>query len=214
MSTRNASRAAAAPRRVRSLLPKRVVPAITIRRTTADDAAALARIMGDPAVYPGLMQMPYTNEEIWRARLVEVAAPGKVDLSIVAERGGEVVGSAGLHPVGAAARRRHAAAIGISVAREAQGQGVGAALMQALCDYADRWMGFLRIELTVYVDNAAAVAIYRRFGFVIEGRHRGWAMRDGHLVDAFSMARIHPAPPAIAPFAADPGRDPAAWLAP
>ena len=44
--------------------------------------------------------------------------------------------------------------IGISVAPEAQGQGVGTALMQAMCDYADRWMGVLRIELTVYVDNA------------------------------------------------------------
>ena len=45
--------------------------------------------------------------------------------------------------------------IGLSVVAGAQRQGVGTALMQALCDYADRWMGVLRIELTVYVDNAA-----------------------------------------------------------
>ena len=82
---------------------------------------------------------------------------------------------------------------------EAQGQGVGTALMQAMCDYADRWMGVLRIELTVYADNAAAIALYRKFGFEIEGRHRGYAMRDGRYVDAFAMARIHPNPPAIAP---------------
>jgi L-phenylalanine/L-methionine N-acetyltransferase len=170
---------------------------ITVRRATPADAAAFARIMGDPAVFPGLMQMPHTNEEIWRARLVEGMAPGKIDVALVAERAGDVVGSAGLHPVGAALRRRHVVTIGISVAREAQGQGVGTALMHAMCDYADRWMGVLRIELTVYADNEAAIALYRKFGFEIEGRHRGYAMRDGRYVDAFAMARIHPDPPAI-----------------
>jgi len=176
---------------------------ITVRRATPADAAAFARIMGDPAVFGGLMQMPYTNEEIWRARLAEGAAPGKTDLSLVAERGGEVVGSCGLHPAGPALRRRHVAMMGISVAREAQGQGVGSALMQAMCDYADRWMGILRIELTVYADNVPAIALYRKFGFVVEGRHRGYAMRDGRFVDALAMARIHPAPPQIAPLDRD-----------
>ena len=82
--------------------------------------------------------------------------------------------------------------------------------MQALCDYADRWMGVLRIELTVYVDNAAAIALYRKFGFEIEGRYRGYALRDGALVDAFAMARLHPDPPAIA---ARIGRAPASMTA-
>ena len=43
---------------------------LLVRRATLADAAAYARIMGDPAVYPGLMQMPHTSEEIWRARKV------------------------------------------------------------------------------------------------------------------------------------------------
>ena len=170
-----------------------------IRRATPGDAAAYARIMGDPGVYPGLMQMPHASEESWRARLVESTAPGKHDLLLVAERDGHVVATAGLHPAGPALRRRHVAAIGISVAPAAQRLGVGSALMQAMCDYADRWMGVLRIELSVNVDNAPAIALYRRFGFVVEGRCRGYAMRDGEYVDAFAMARIHPAPPSLAP---------------
>ncbi len=182
---------------------------ITVRRATPNDAAAFARIMGDPAVYPGLMQLPYTNEDLWRARLVEGSTPGKPDLALAAELDGTVVGTvvgtAGLHPAAAAQiRRRHVAAIGISVAAEAQGQGVGTALMQAMCDYADRWMGVLRIELTVYTDNERAIGLYRKFGFEIEGRFRGYAMRDGHFADAFTMARFHPAPPMIGP-RVDPG---------
>jgi L-phenylalanine/L-methionine N-acetyltransferase len=175
---------------------------IVIRRARPDDAAAIARMMDDPAVYAGLMQMPFANEEAHRLRLSEALAPGKLDLSLVAERAGAVVGSAGLHPVGPAVRRRHVMMLGISVVPEAQRQGVGAALMQAMCDYADRWMGVLRIELTVYTDNAPAIALYRKFGFAIEGRHRGYALRDGRYVDALAMARLHPDPPVVG--AADP----------
>ena len=94
------------------------------------------------------------------------------------------------------AQAAHVVAIGLSVVADAQRQGVGTALMQALCDYADRWMGVLRIELTVYVDNVDAIALYRKFGFETEGRHRGYALRDGRYVDAFAMARLHPDPPA------------------
>jgi putative acetyltransferase len=172
---------------------------ITVRRATPKDAAAYARFMGDPAVFGGLMQLPFTNEEIWRTRLADACDPAKPDLHLAAEMDGEVVGSAGLHPAGAMLRRRHVLLLGISVAREAQNRGVGTALMAAMCDYADRWAGALRIELTVYIDNAPAIALYRKFGFEVEGTLRGYAMRDGRYVDAYAMARLHPDPPRIPP---------------
>ena len=74
-------------------------------------------------------------------------------------------------------------------------QGVGTALMAALCEYADRWAGVLRLELNVYTDNLPAIALYRKFGFEVEGTHRGYALRDGVYVDSYSMARWHPNPP-------------------
>lgn len=170
---------------------------ITIRRASTKDAAAYARLMGDPAVYAGLMQMPYPSEETWAARLADSLAPGKQDLLLVAEEHGHVVGTCGMHPAGASPRRRHAMMVGISVAREAQGRGVGSALMAAMCDYADRWAGVLRLELSVYVDNAAAIALYRKFGFEVEGTHRAYALRDGVYVDTHAMARFHPNPPTL-----------------
>ena len=176
---------------------------IRVRRASPNDAAAYAAIMGDPAVYPGLLQMPHTDTETWRVRLTEICAAGKHDLALVAELNGEVIGSAGLHPVGAGMRRRHVMALGIAVAAQAQGQGVGSALMQAMCDYADRWAGALRLELSVYTDNAVALRLYRKFGFVIEGTMRGYSLRDGRYADTHAMARFHPDPPTIAPIGAD-----------
>jgi len=111
--------------------------------------------------------------------------------------GARIVGSAGLHPVGPALRRRHAMGIGISVASDWQRRGVGSRLMEALLDAADRWLGCLRIELQVYTDNLPAIALYRKFGFELEGTHRAYALRDGRYVDTHAMARLHPDPPRV-----------------
>ena len=173
------------------------VGAIIIRRPRPADAAAVAATMADPQVLSGLMQMPYATEEFWRKCIEEMPVGSAVhELFLVAERDGTVVGNAGLTPM-THVRRRHVMGLGMAVARTAQRQGVGTALMQALVDWADRWAQVLRLELTVFADNAAAIALYRKFGFEIEGTHRGFALRDGVFVDVHSMARFHPAPPAI-----------------
>ena len=159
----------------------------------------MARHMSDLEVFGGLLQLPYPSEESWQKRLTDGAAALSADVLLVAERDGEIVGAAGLLAPGIHARRRHVMGLGISVAVRAQGQGVGTALMAALCDYADRWVGVLRIELTVYTDNEVAIRLYRKFGFEIEGTGRGYALRDGSFVDAHAMARLHPNPPRITP---------------
>jgi putative acetyltransferase len=70
------------------------------------------------------------------------------------------------------------------------GQGIGTALLRALIDTADNWLGIRRMELTVYTDNAPAIALYRRHGFEVEGTLRSFALRDGQFVDALTMARL------------------------
>jgi putative acetyltransferase len=70
------------------------------------------------------------------------------------------------------------------------GKGVGTALMEAALDLADNWPNLTRLELTVYADNAAGIALYEKFGFEIEGTHRRYPFRSGEYVDAYSMARI------------------------
>jgi len=167
----------------------------TVRRATVADADGFAAMLGHPEVFPWLLQMPYANPELWRIRLAENAVPGKQDVMLVAVTDtGKLVGGAGLHPAGASPRKRHVMMLGMQVQPAWQGQGVGTQLLQALCDYADNWLGLLRLELDVYADNHKAQALYRRLGFVEEGRHRCDAMRDGVYVDSLSMARLNPKP--------------------
>jgi L-phenylalanine/L-methionine N-acetyltransferase len=168
-----------------------------VRRARPSDAAAFAAIMAHPEVFPGLLQLPMSDEAYWRNRLETSTAAASDVLSLVAERDGRMVGSAGLHPA-PQLRRRHCAHIGISVAPTAQRSGVGTALMQAMCDYADNWAQILRVELTVFTDNTGAIALYQRFGFRIEGTQRAYAMRHGVFADVHAMARLHPQPPVLA----------------
>ena len=168
---------------------------IAVRRATVGDAEGFAAMLSNPEVYPWLLQMPYGSAEHWRVRLAENAVPGKPDVLLVAVTDDDhVVGGAGLHPVGGSPRRRHSMSLGMQVQPAWQRQGVGTTLMRALCDYADNWLGLLRLELEVYADNHKAQALYERFGFVREGRHRGDTLRDGVYVDSLSMARLNPAP--------------------
>jgi putative acetyltransferase len=170
---------------------------ITLRRARPADAADYAALMNDPLVYPGVLQLPYTDAELWRTRLAEPGGATVAELHLVAEADGRVIGGAGLHAAGAAVRRRHVMNVGMSVAGDRQGQGVGTQLLTALCHHADRWVGALRLELTVYTDNRRAIALYRKHGFEVEGTHRAFALRDGVYVDAHTMARLHPNPPAL-----------------
>jgi len=47
-----------------------------------------------------------------------------------------------------------------------------------------------RLELTVYTDNAPAIALYEAMGFEREGLLRRYAFRGGTLIDALTMARL------------------------
>jgi putative acetyltransferase len=169
---------------------------IEFRRAEPGDAEALAQLMADPAVFAGLLQLPYPGVEAWRKRL-ESRAHEQDQLHLLAVTEGTVIGSAGLHSLAWTPRRKHVAGLGIAVAAAWQGKGVGDELMRRLLDWADNWAGYLRLELTVYVDNARAIALYRKHGFVEEGISRAHALRDGVYVDSLMMARLHPRPPRL-----------------
>ncbi len=82
---------------------------LTLRRAIPTDAEAFARMMTEPEVFGGVLQIPYADAEYWRTYPSYATAAGEVDLHLVAELDGHlVVGSAGLHPTAPMLRRRHA----------------------------------------------------------------------------------------------------------
>lgn len=162
---------------------------IVVRGAEPEDVPAITEILNCPGVVYGTLQLPYRSVAERRRR----GTDHDPDVHrLVAEVDGRVVGTLGLH-VERHARRRHVGSIGMAVHDEFQGRGVGTALMAAMIDLADNWLGLHRVELTVYADNAAAIHLYEKFGFVVEGRFVDYAFRAGQYVDALAMARLRPA---------------------
>jgi putative acetyltransferase len=160
---------------------------ITVRHAEPDDAETIHRILSGPRAMAGTMQLPLQSVEDVRKRFFSETREGLYHLVACVDE--EVVGHLGLETF-TRPRRRHVGYIGIAVRDDWQGRGVGTALMEAALDLADNWLNLTRVELTVYVDNAAGVALYKKFGFEIEGTHPRYAFRSGEYVDAYSMARL------------------------
>lgn len=80
--------------------------------------------------------------------------------------------------------------IGMLVASEWRGRGVGAALLTAAIEWA-RERGLHKLSLTVFTHNTAAIALYRKFDFIEEGRRvKHFRRANGELWDAFEMGLL------------------------
>jgi putative acetyltransferase len=159
---------------------------ILIRALEPEDMAAVTEVMNQPLAIRGTLQVPFVSVAERQKRYGTTPA-GHVRLAAVID--GKVIGTIGLHPADNV-RRAHAASVGMAVHDAYAGRGAGTALMAAVVDQADLWLNIRRLELTVYSDNARAIALYERFGFEREGLFRAHAWRDGAYVDAITMARL------------------------
>ncbi|WGU39467.1 GNAT family N-acetyltransferase [Phenylobacterium sp. NIBR 498073] len=160
---------------------------ILIRAAEPDDVPDLTETMNQPRAVWGTMQVPFTSVATRRERFKTTSA---TQTMLVAVIGGKVVGSLGLSRL--EGRRSQVGTFGMAVHDGYAGRGVGTALLAAAVEQADRWLGLQRLELTVWSDNARAIALYERFGFEREGVMRSYAWRDGEHVDAIAMARLRP----------------------
>lgn len=138
-------------------------PAFCRRALGSRNVPALTEMVNMPGVILGTLQRPFQSVAAHAARnaayqaLVQIAA---VDLD------DRRIGHAGL--IGNAnPRRAHAADLGMAVRDDWQRRGVGDALLGSLITQAREGLGLRRLERTVFADNHAAIALYRKQGFTM-----------------------------------------------
>lgn len=163
-----------------------------VRPADPSDAEALTRLAEEVSAEPEGWLISANGE--WRSvgderRYLKALRRYPNAAVFVAELSdGEIVGRLSLardaHPASA-----HVADLGLMVAKDARGHGVGRALLVAAVEWA-RHADIRKLELHVFPWNEPAIRLYEHFGFKTEGYRKGHYRRTGDTadVDAVLMA--------------------------
>ncbi len=166
---------------------------LTIRAAEPADAPALTAMANLPGVLHGTLRLPYDPCGRIAGRLLADAGDhylvGEIDTGSGAPM---IVAHGGLMP--GRRRRAHVGELLLIVHDDHVGRGHGGSILRALLDLADNWLGLQRLELEVNADNRAAITLYQRHGFEIEGTRRADVLRAGVLIDSHIMGRLRDAP--------------------
>jgi RimJ/RimL family protein N-acetyltransferase len=154
------------------------VAEFVVRPASVDDARALAELFAAVAEErDGIATEPPVDIDQRAAVFARSAAS-----SVVAVAGSQLIGM--LH---VEVSRHGFGEIGMHVDRDWRGRGVGSALIQAAIGLA-REQNLHKLSLEVFAHNAAAIGLYRKCGFVEEGRRiRQYRRSSGELWDSLIM---------------------------
>ncbi len=160
---------------------------VAVRPATAADVEAIVDLL-ESVVEEGRWlgnEPPLDRPEHLERLAADVAEPEGSTLLVAVSADGEVVGHLRLsrRPYGVATLSMYVAAVW-------RGRGVGSALVTAALSAA-RASGAHKVALQAWPNNAAALSLYAKFGFVEEGRlRRHYRRRDGSLWDAVVMGLV------------------------
>jgi RimJ/RimL family protein N-acetyltransferase len=162
-----------------------------VRRAIEDDAPALIELRRKLFAETSFMlwePAEFTNTaDDERKRIARLQGRAN-SLVLLAEVDAQTVGL--LTAVGGELNRlRHSATLALGVAKSHWGQGIATAMVREAVAWSAA-AGLARLELTVHTTNLAAVAVYLRCGFEVEGRRRKSLFVDGAFVDEYLMSRL------------------------
>jgi RimJ/RimL family protein N-acetyltransferase len=156
---------------------------VTLRARRPDDVPHAERWYADPETTRHLLgdDHPYDVSP-------EPMAFGECRFTVDDTATGTPIGTAGL--LNASPEHRRARAFVVIGRADYRGRGYGTDVVRTLCRFAFDGMNLAKVELEVLADNAAAIAVYERLGFVREVHRRralwvGGGWRDEYLMGVF-----------------------------
>lgn len=159
-----------------------------IRHAAVQDVKGIHQLISEPQLVYWTAELPILSLTATQKQFTE-AADDQYRFVACANR--EIIGMIDL-TVYTMPCLHHVARIGsVAVRSDWQTQGVGSQLIKTIVDLADQWFNLVRLELLVYVDNRAAIELYKKYGFQEEGILRRFAFRAGSYADGLLMARIN-----------------------
>ena len=147
---------------------------ITIRPLTPQDAAQyrqlrLRMLRAHPSAFTSSFEEERAKALDWSQRRLAPRAERPHDFFLGAFEGDELVGMVGVEGRYRLKERHNASVVGMYVAPQLNGQGIGLGLMHALLKRARALEGLEQLDLTVTAGNDPAQDIYARCGFTVVG---------------------------------------------
>ena len=163
---------------------------VSLRWVEPPDAAWHERWFADPDVTRHLLLRYPLSPAAVEERVRKAAERSFADhrFTVVRDDTGEPVGYTALR--GATPENRDAEVDLVIGDPAAWGGGYGTDATRATCRYAFDRLGLHRVHLWVFPDNAAAIRIYERVGFVHEGRARDRIFKNGRWHDCLLMGLL------------------------
>jgi ribosomal protein S18 acetylase RimI-like enzyme len=110
----------------------------------------------------------------------------KTRIYLIAERNGAMIGAAGIELFQKA--QKHVGLLGISIAKEFRGEGIGNALMRAALEEGKKHLSDFKVcILGVFADNTLAKNMYEKFGFKEYGKLPKGVKHQDHYDDEIYM---------------------------
>jgi RimJ/RimL family protein N-acetyltransferase len=131
---------------------------------------------------------PYTQTELERFYEQSSGSQKQVILAIVDKQTDQHVGNVKLGPLDWLHRR---ATFGILLGdKQVWGRGIGTEATLLMVEYGFYRLNLRRIDLGVYAEHQAAVRIYEKIGFKVEGRFRQDLFHEGEYKDRLWMGLL------------------------
>lgn len=111
-------------------------------------------------------------------------------LRLVMESEGATIGAIDLFDFDARSRK---AAIGMYIAPQYRGAGLGREAVRLLEEYAFGFLGLHLLYAIIAADNTACRAIYENAGYKHSADLTDWVLRQGAFVDAIIYQKVNPA---------------------
>jgi RimJ/RimL family protein N-acetyltransferase len=157
----------------------------TIRPVVPSDAEKLLRLVRTVAGETDFLLFNPDEFQMSVEDLAKRIKAGDFALRLVAEIEGDIVGELTFR-TGKWSRTKHAGELGVMVRKDAWSLGIGTALLESLISWAEK-SRIRKINLRVRVDNEAAIRLYKKFGFQIEGTLSREIFVNGRFYDCYWM---------------------------
>lgn len=163
----------------------------TVREMVHEDAPALMKNIQSERIYKGTYRIPnpYTfkvAKDFIDERIESYKSENPKSLLFAIDIDGEMVGDVGFKYV-----LGHKAELVYWLADKHAGKGVMTEAAKLICDYGFEELKLARIYAEIYTYNKDSQKVVEKLGFIKEGEHKKWLVKDGEFKDIYYYAKFN-----------------------